>query len=186
MKRLLLLTLFMGVAFAGFSQTCPLTAKSNNGGNGCDSRLTLTFSEPPTSAFKIDSIVIEGETYGRRPDTIPRGSISGNTIDYCLAFGNLNNSQANWFIYSTTSNGTKCVTVACNGNNCNVLPIKFKSINYVRLSRTEVKVTFDVAEATGINVYKVKVSFDGVNFVDRAVLFPSSIKNGIYSVTLKL
>lgn len=68
-----------------------------------------------------------------------------------------------------------------------MLPINFKNIHYSKVDSKTVKVTFDILDVSGSNTIKLQVSFDGVNYVDRYVIFPESVKpNSSYSVTLKL
>lgn len=72
-------------------------------------------------------------------------------------------------------------------NECNtVLPIKFVSITAERIAKDVFRVKFEVAEASGINVYKVKLSTDGINYKEKAILFPKNTVSGAYEVVIKL
>lgn len=67
------------------------------------------------------------------------------------------------------------------------LPITFKSIRATKISDTQVKIDFDVADVSGVNVYHVQVSTDGKTYKDVAIVFPDDTQpNRIYSVVVKL
>lgn len=66
------------------------------------------------------------------------------------------------------------------------LPIKFKSIKAERIGKDQVKIVFDVAETTGTNVYKLRISKDARTWVNVPVKFLEGTKKGIYYVIMKL
>lgn len=67
------------------------------------------------------------------------------------------------------------------------LPITFKSIKATKISDTQVRIDFDVADVSGVNVYHVQVSKDGKNYKDVAIVFPDDTQpNRVYSVIVKI
>ena len=69
---------------------------------------------------------------------------------------------------------------------CFAVPITFKSVQAIRVTDDTYKVIFEVEEASGVNTYRVRLSKDGIHFVDRAIIFPDNTTRGTYSAVIKL
>lgn len=67
------------------------------------------------------------------------------------------------------------------------LPIKFKSIRWEEVGKKQLRITFDVAEVSGINVLNVQVRLNTGEWKNVAVVFPEETQpNRQYSVTINL
>jgi hypothetical protein len=67
------------------------------------------------------------------------------------------------------------------------LPIKFKSIRWEEVGKNQLRITFDVAEVSGINVLNVQLRLNTGEWKNVAVVFPEETQpNRQYSVTINL
>lgn len=67
------------------------------------------------------------------------------------------------------------------------LPIKFKSIRWEQVGEKQLRVTFDVAEVSGINVLNVQLRLNTGEWAYRGVVFPEETQaNKQYSVIINL
>lgn len=66
------------------------------------------------------------------------------------------------------------------------LPIKFKSINAVRIDKSTIRVVFESEEDNTILYYNITISFDGKTFKTYKVIFPNGIQGSKkYQVDIK-
>lgn len=85
------------------------------------------------------------------------------------------------------NNGSSTSSITTGTNACTVLPVRSIEIFTKRLSNTEIEVTFNVLEETNVNYYKILISFDGVNFQEKAVIFAdNTVSKGVYKLKIKL
>lgn len=71
-------------------------------------------------------------------------------------------------------------------NQCSIVPIKFTSVTARRINSNTFEVVFDINEVVGVNYYRIKLSTDGINFKERAVIFPDNTTSGRYSAIIHL
>lgn len=153
---------------------CPVKAKRNNGnGNGCQSWLELIFAEQPSTTV-IDSVYVNGVK-------IPLPVYSGQR----------NHGQTYQLIYCTDQNYPAVshyriwfhnLLLPCDVVTGGPLAVKVKDFSAKRLNNKEIKVSLTVTESDG-ELIKVKLSYDGVNWFDRALFIPKGA--GTYTLTIK-